>query len=78
MNDEAARQSRLDTDHLSLLSLSAAAALPDPQRYRQDLPGTLWRQWEYGQIGREEFWYRLERLLGADEVERFIRERRTA
>jgi len=78
VNDEAARQGRPDTDHSSRLTLSAAAALPDPARYRQGLPGQLWRTWEFGEVSRVELWDRLERLWGADEVVRFISERRAA
>ena len=72
MNDEAARQGRPDADHLDC-RITAAAALPDPALYRQSLPGRLLRAWEFGEVGtREEFWHRLERLWGADEVMRFL------
>jgi excisionase family DNA binding protein len=74
---EAARQGRSDTDHLALI-VSVAAVLPDPRAFRHEIPGPLWRAWEFGEIDRAEFWDRLVRLRGTAKVDRLVTRGRAA
>jgi hypothetical protein len=60
---------RLDTAPL----IAQLAALPNPRDYRQQLPGSFWRKWEWGIIGsRYEFWRELERVWGPEFVARLL------
>ncbi len=47
-------------------------SVPDPATARQELPGPLWRRYEYGSLSRSEFWRELERLWGLDDVARLL------
>ena len=41
---------------------------------KHQLPARIWQRWEFGELGgRTEFWTYLERLLGAEEVDRLLR-----
>jgi hypothetical protein len=71
MNDEGARQDTHDADLLSL----RLSAFPNPRRYRQRVPGPIWRAWEFGEIDREEFWARLVRLWGIARVSELVKRR---
>lgn len=48
------------------------AVWPDPREYRHSLPGTIWRDYEYGVISRADLWQRLIRLWGEGEVRRLV------
>jgi hypothetical protein len=78
MNENDPCRGRPHSDHLAL-RIAGVTAFPDPRRYRQGLPGPIWRRWQFGEIGdRAEFWHELERLWGTERVLDFIARRRAA